>query len=194
MSSKYTAERLSVEVLKWLLKLLFKGGRLTASALLKQITKRLPLAQLKQFRLKGGSQELRRIVYYAKQQGWVKYQGRGGDLALTLTDKGRAKLEAMHFEELHLPRGQRWDGKWRIISFDIPEDKRAARDALRRLLRELGFVLMHQSVWVQPLPCRRQVEQIKKSYGVGSHITLLEVTDFDQEAYFRRYFKSKIAG
>jgi DNA-binding transcriptional regulator PaaX len=33
----------------------------------------------------------------------------------------------------------KWDEKWRIVAFDIPEKFKTGRDALRRKLKEVGF-------------------------------------------------------
>lgn len=43
-----------------------------------------------------------------------------------------------------------WDGKWRVVFFDIPEKKREKRDALRRELISLGFGSWQRSAWVIP--------------------------------------------
>jgi phenylacetic acid degradation operon negative regulatory protein len=43
-----------------------------------------------------------------------------------------------------------WDGMWSIVAFSIPEDNRAARDALRKELRWLGFAPLYDGLWVSP--------------------------------------------
>ena len=43
-----------------------------------------------------------------------------------------------------------WDGKWRIISFDVPGEYRVERDQIRALLKEFNFYLLHKSVWISP--------------------------------------------
>jgi DNA-binding transcriptional regulator PaaX len=45
---------------------------------------------------------------------------------------------------------QSWDGMWSLIAFSIPEDNRAARDALRKQLRWLGFAPLHDGLWLSP--------------------------------------------
>jgi len=43
-----------------------------------------------------------------------------------------------------------WDGMWSLVAFSIPEHNRAARDALRKQLRWLGFAPLYDGLWVSP--------------------------------------------
>ncbi len=45
-----------------------------------------------------------------------------------------------------------WDGKWRIISYEIPEKKRKLRDRLRREMKGWGLGPWHRSFWLTPHP------------------------------------------
>ncbi len=45
---------------------------------------------------------------------------------------------------------QAWDGMWSLVAFSIPENNRAARDALRKQLRWLGFAPLYDGLWVAP--------------------------------------------
>ena len=45
---------------------------------------------------------------------------------------------------------QPWDGMWSLVAFSIPEDNRAARDALRKQLRWLGFAPLYDGLWLSP--------------------------------------------
>ncbi len=69
---------------------------------------------------------------------------------------------------------KKWDGKWRIVFFDIPEPERVIRDKIRRLLKELGFKGVQRSVWISPLPVNKKVKEIKKDVGDFKNFYLLE--------------------
>src|SRR5579859_4095608 len=43
-----------------------------------------------------------------------------------------------------------WDGMWSLVAFSIPEDNRAARDALRKQLRWRGFAPLYDGLWASP--------------------------------------------
>lgn len=47
---------------------------------------------------------------------------------------------------------RRWDGRWRLILFDVPESENRERVHLRRTLRRLGFGYLQHSVWLSPDP------------------------------------------
>ena len=67
-----------------------------------------------------------------------------------LTNKGFAELylEFPFFRFLK----EKWDGKWRVISYEIPEIKREIRDRLRREMQGWGLGPWHRSFWFTPHP------------------------------------------
>jgi phenylacetic acid degradation operon negative regulatory protein len=67
-----------------------------------------------------------------------------------LTEKGfnELSLEFSFFRYLK----NTWDGKWRIISYEIPEKKREIRDRLRREMQGWGLGPWHRSFWLTPHP------------------------------------------
>jgi len=44
----------------------------------------------------------------------------------------------------------KWDGIWRVVSFDFPEKQRGLRAGLRNVLRENHFGCLQRSLWVTP--------------------------------------------
>lgn len=47
---------------------------------------------------------------------------------------------------------EKWDGKWRVLSYEIPEKKRELRDKLRRKVESWGLGPWHRSFWLTPHP------------------------------------------
>ncbi len=92
---------------------------------------------------KDPNKEINRLIYYAKQQGYL-------DKDLQTTQIGTKKLAKLEFTTLTMT--QPWDGKWRLVMYDIPQSNNSARDQIRRLIKQLGFVQIQQSVWAHPLP------------------------------------------
>ena len=72
-------------------------------------------------------------------------------LIYRLTDKGREKAVLAELQSI----GGKWDGKWRIVIFDIPEKRRSARDLFRYNLKSWGFTSWQQSVWVTKKNCTK---------------------------------------
>ena len=59
-----------------------------------------------------------------------------------------------------------WDGMWSLVAFSIPEDNRAARDALRKQLRWLGFAPLYDGLWVSPRDHAAGVVSDLKELGI----------------------------
>lgn len=53
-----------------------------------------------------------------------------------------------------------WDGKWRILSYEIPEKKRDLRDKLRREVSGWGLGPWHRSFWLTPHPIIENLRQL----------------------------------
>ncbi len=119
----------------------------------------------------------------------VHVTGRGQHTALELTDKGRHQLNLLKLLEIEVP--DQWDSQWRMVIFDIPEVNREARYQIRRLLVELGFVQLQQSVWLHPLDCLEQFRKLQTAYGIEHHLHLLEVVGFDAPASIISKFRKK---
>lgn len=125
-----------------------------------------------------------------EKRGLVRRQQRDdGNEYLLLTEAG----ERIFFYEKHrvltLRQPGRWDTFWRIVIFDINENKKTARDAIRRHLRNLGFLRLQKSVFVTPYPCDEEVQFLQKFYESGGSIYLiLAVSLGEKEKEFRKHF------
>jgi phenylacetic acid degradation operon negative regulatory protein len=49
---------------------------------------------------------------------------------------------------------RRWDGKWRMVVFDVPQRRAGERIRLRRSLADRGFGYLQDSVWITPDPLK----------------------------------------
>lgn len=193
MSSKYTAEQLSWQIIKALLWLLKSGGKILVEEGYRFVEKQVPAKLKSQFKLKGKA-EFKRILYYSYRRGYVrKVSGSGDGAEIAITKIGEQKLTELEFQALSLTKNQKWDGKWWVLAFDIPENKRAARYQIRKLIKQLGFRQLQRSVWVHPLPCAEAIQIIKDSYGIHADLVLLKVDSFDRVEQFRYLFRKEIA-
>ncbi|MEK7060586.1 MAG: CRISPR-associated endonuclease Cas2, partial [Patescibacteria group bacterium] len=87
-----------------------------------------------------------------RERGLIERLQTGHGSALRLTSEGVRLMTSMEEEEklFEIRKPKRWDGKWRIVIFDIWERRRGVRDRLRNLLQKNGFVKVQNSVWVYP--------------------------------------------
>lgn len=70
------------------------------------------------------------------------------DRAVRLTKAGR--VQALGGRDPDVCWNRAWDGRWRLVMFDIPNDDSKTRDRLRRYLRQHEFGCLQQSVWITP--------------------------------------------
>ncbi|MCX6714129.1 MAG: hypothetical protein NTV48_03440 [Candidatus Vogelbacteria bacterium] len=92
---------------------------------------------------KAGEWYLNRRLKKLIDLGFVKKEGN----SFSLTDKGERQLAIIE-ERKFLEKEKRWDGKWRIIIFDIKEKNKKARDLFRLELVANGFKKLQNSVWI----------------------------------------------
>ncbi len=106
-----------------------------------------------------------------------------------LTPKGKLKLYEYEIEDLTIPKPQKWDSTWRIITFDIPEEKRVARLALNKKLKNLGFITLQKSVFIYPHPCEEEFMQIGKFFGIEKNIVFIKANKISNEREIKQKFK-----
>lgn len=111
------------------------------------------------------SQALKRL----REKGLVEFVS-DEKLTYRLTDKGKEKaiLASLNFDE------KEWDGRWRMVIFDVPEKRRAARDILRSKLKQWGFTLWQQSVWASKKNCTKPLRDFIKSVGIENWVMVVE--------------------
>lgn len=90
-----------------------------------------------------------------------------------------------------LPTGQKWDGRWRLISFDVPGNYNQKRDQLRSILKTFDFYQLQKSVWVCPNFLAENFWHliIKENLSQYCKIMMVEIIEGDEE--LKRHFKLK---
>jgi DNA-binding transcriptional regulator PaaX len=73
--------------------------------------------------------------------------------------------------------GNNWDGKYRLVIWDIPENKRVIRNLFRRKLKDFGFVLLQKSVWVSKRNVTSQLKGYIEELGLGNWVSVIESED-----------------
>ena len=131
--------------------------------------------------------QIRRTLYYLKQKEFIAYPARAKAGRVTLTTLGIRWLNQISFERLRIKQTP-WDGKWRLVIFDIPEDKRDRRDAFRDYIKKLGLLQVQKSVWACPYPCTKEVAALCELYFLRPHVSLFEGKYIGDEKQLRQSF------
>ena len=109
---------------------------------------------------------------------------------ILLTPKGKKRLWRYRLQELKLIKPNRWDQKWRLLMFDVPEARHGVRDLIRRKLYSMGFVNVQKSVFIHPYPCDTLVEVLRANYDLRpGELYVFESVVKEGEDSLREYFK-----
>jgi len=123
------------------------------------------------------------------ERGLVKFTNRDGKKYMEITPAGTRELFRTQEENvLHERARKRWDKRWRMVVFDIPEKYRATRDKLRLTLRSLGFVQLQASVWVYPYDCEEVVALLKSDLRVGTSVLYAIVEKIENDKRLKEEF------
>lgn len=111
-----------------------------------------------------------------------------GRVKITLTKLGKNKVLIYDLDRMKLEK-QIWDGKWRLITFDIPDYQKKAREALREKMRELGFYPLQKSVFITPYQCENEIDFICSVFEIDrNHVLLLEISKFEGSEKLKHHF------
>jgi len=123
------------------------------------------------------------------RQKLIEYvSDKNGITTVRITQKGESKLKSFAIDLIQIPKQNKWDGKWRVIMFDLPVRYRKGRESLRLKLKQLGFVQFQKSVWIYPYPCSDELLFIADYYKIGKHVEILEVSSLLHDYKLKRHF------
>ncbi len=108
---------------------------------------------------------------------------------LRLTPKGERVLRRLELHDFKLKRPKRWDKKWRVLIFDIPERRKSLRYKLRLTLLSIGFVRLQDSVWVYPYDCEDLITLLKADFKVGKEMLYLIVDSIENDGPLKTRFE-----
>ncbi|OGG57143.1 hypothetical protein A3D71_03905 [Candidatus Kaiserbacteria bacterium RIFCSPHIGHO2_02_FULL_55_20] len=110
---------------------------------------------------------------------------------LRLTPKGESVLRILELKRYDIPKPRRWDRKWRVLIFDIPEKQRVLRNKIRDTLRAIGFIPLQGSVWVYPYDCEDLITLLKADFHVGRGMLYMVVDALEYDMRLRQEFGLK---
>ena len=177
-------KRMAVQTV--LLRTLYVGSMLSVALLAPKMTRLLPHPDGSKARRKELYDRIEHARYTLKQRGLIEER----DGHLHLTDRGQAHIEKILLREYKIPESVRWDGRWRILMFDVHERRRRVRTQLRELLKGAGFVRLQDSVWVHPYPCDEFVALVRAhlASGVGE-LRVVTANALESDRPLREHFK-----
>lgn len=117
-----------------------------------------------------------------------EHENQDGSLTMILTDKGRQSAITFNIDNMKIKKPKKWDKKWRMVLFDIPEKHKKARDALRETLRKLGFYEYQKSVLIHPYECRKEIDFVVEYFDIRPYVRIITANELDNEIHIRKIF------
>ena len=133
--------------------------------------------------------QIRKTFSRLRKEHLIELSEKDGETKIVLTDAGEGRVLRYKLNELKIEKPKRWDKKWRLVIFDIPEKLKQARNALRGKLNELGFAQLQKSVWVYPYECRSEIDFIAEIFNAGPYVRLIEANQLDGAETLKEKFE-----
>ncbi len=173
---------------KQILTLLGIAGILTASIFIPGLPKALtPLIKKQQKKWGHFDQRiLKAQIKRLQKTGVIEQFTESGEILFRLTAKGKTKLFKYRLESFSLDNN--WDGRWRLVAYDIPIGKKNQAEAFRTLIKRMQFYQLQKSLWLTPYKCDNEIEFLKNLYSLENHVTILTVTGLESESAYKSYF------
>lgn len=132
-------------------------------------------------------QRIRETAHRLKKKGLIEFVTKNGRVYLRMTGKGKARLQRLvTFGPLAKPR--RWDRKWRLVIFDIPEKRHVLRARARGVVASFGFVRLQDSVWVYPHDCEEAIALLKAELHIGKDLLYIIADAIEYDLPLRKEF------
>lgn len=121
-------------------------------------------------------------------RGLITFEERNGKRYARVTEAGERALAFETLREKGTKKPRRWDGRWRIVIFDIPERRRGIRNRLRLFMQEYGFMRLQDSVWIYPYDCEDIIALAKANFRIGVDVLYMLVERLERDKYIREHF------
>ena len=83
---------------------------------------------------------------------------------------------------------KRWNGKWFLVMFDVPEIQRNKRIYLRKFLKYIGFYGYQKSVYIFPYECEKEIGLLKQVVESAKYISYIVADKIENEQSTKTYF------
>src|SRR3989344_1724073 len=132
---------------------------------------------------------VRQAVKRLESKGLVAWQRKGSGWTVILTEKGEKHSQRLHVaEEIHLQKPKKWDGRWRVVIFDVWERRRNIRNKLRSMPEKAGFLRLQDSVWIYPYDCEELVAFLRADLKLGNGVLYIIAEGIENDAKYRIHF------
>lgn len=131
---------------------------------------------------------IRRSVSRLEKNGLIRKSVLRGQEYFVLTPTGKDRAMRYKLNAMAIKPQKKWDGLWRLVMFDIPENKRPARRAIGYAIQKLGCLQYQKSVFITPYPCEEEIDFAGECFGVRKHIRIITAKDVEDIGNIKKHF------
>lgn len=133
--------------------------------------------------------QLRNAYYGLKRQRLIEVVKEEDDnITVKLNYKNKTKIKKFSLDIISIPRAKKWDGKWRVVIFDIPVKYNNARTAMTDELKRLDLYQLQKSVWVFPYPCEDEILFVANFFEVDRFVNILLAENIESDYKLKKFF------
>ena len=123
-----------------------------------------------------------------QEKGLLVLENTNKGTFLRLTPLGEKYIDTLDRHDFKIKKPKRWDGKWRIITFDIREKQKLLRNKVRLTLSRIGFIRLQNSVWVYPYDCEDLITLLKADFRIGRDMLYVIADKIEYDTPLRKRF------
>jgi CRISPR-associated endonuclease Cas2 len=134
--------------------------------------------------------QIKKALYDLEKRKLIDIIEKDGQVKIYLQEKGKQKVITRSIKLLldYKKKEKKWDGRWFMVFFDVPEIERRKRNFLRRYLKRLGFYQYQQSVYIFPFECKKEVNLIKEIVEGAKYMKYIIASEIEEEEKIKKYF------
>lgn len=117
---------------------------------------------------------VRQAVSRMSRQGWLVATRRDNRAYYAATPRGKRRIEELS-PRIYGPVVE-WDGRWRLLTYNVAEKDRDRRDHLRKELALLGWAPLSASTWVSPRNSLPELRDMVANSQLESNVDMFEAT------------------
>lgn len=117
---------------------------------------------------------LRVTLHRLEKKGFIQKGLVENEICIRLTELGFKELKRQKNKVKWQVKNEKWDGLWRVVVFDIPEENKRVRAVLRQTLKLLGFEQLQKSVWISKRNYTKELREWLGQLKMSQYVYVFE--------------------
>lgn len=133
---------------------------------------------------------LEKTANQLERRGLVEKEITKEGILIRIKDKGKTQILKYSLLDMRPPKNK-WDGKWRLVFFDVAEFDRKKRDQFRKYLKQLEMEQFQKSVFISPYDIFDQVKYLREVLDIPNTIKMAKLDWVENEEELKEIFDLK---